>query len=125
MNSKFHPDALAEFDEAVDFYDMESEGLGQRFQREIGAWIREIEKSPKRWPLYDEEVRSFVVSVFPFVIVYGVRGLRSRDRRHAHKSRTRLLESKAQLMSKRYSRSIFSIGSRSLPSPFTTVTRSS
>jgi plasmid stabilization system protein ParE len=70
MKSKFHPDAMIEFDEAGDFYDLRSKELGERYRSHIQSSIEEIEDSPYSWPMFDEDVRRHVVDDFPFVIIY-------------------------------------------------------
>ena len=72
MKSRFHRDALIEFDEAIDYYSIESEDLGVRFRSCIRASVQRIENSPSSWPFYEGDVRRFVVNDFPFVIIYLV-----------------------------------------------------
>ena len=47
MRSAFHPDALTEFDDAIDFYDLEADGLGDRFEEYVRLAVSEIEDSPR------------------------------------------------------------------------------
>ena len=70
MRSAFHPEALAEFDEAIDFDDLESQGLGNRFEEYVQLAVTEIEESPRSWPIYEEGIRQHLVSVFPYAILY-------------------------------------------------------
>lgn len=70
MRSKFHPEALAEFDDAIDYYDIEADGFGDRFREHIRTAVTEIEESPNAWPYYDDYVRRHLVSVFPYVVLY-------------------------------------------------------
>ena len=70
MKSKFHLEAMIEFDEAGDFYSVRSEELGERFRSHIQSSIEEIEDSPHSWPMFDQDIRRYVVDEFPFVIIY-------------------------------------------------------
>lgn len=70
MKSRFHPEALFEFDEADDYYSLVSEELGERFRSQVRSTVRKIERSPRSWPIYDEEIRRCLVERFPFLIFF-------------------------------------------------------
>jgi plasmid stabilization system protein ParE len=67
---EFHPSAAAEFEAAVDWYLARSERVAGRFVDEVDRALGLISDSPRRWPMYQEGVRKFVLRRFPFVIVY-------------------------------------------------------
>ena len=70
MRVKFHPEALAEFEEAAQFYQQQSQGLGGRFAAAIESTILSIQETPRRWPIFEEDVHRRLVRVFPYAILY-------------------------------------------------------
>ncbi len=45
-------------------------GLGHRFLGELEAAVQEIERAPRRWPVYEGDVRRYLLSTFPYGIYY-------------------------------------------------------
>ena len=72
MKVKFHPEALAEFEEAALFFEQQREGLGSRFVVSVESAILLIQEAPRRWPIFEQDVRRRRVRVFPYVILYTV-----------------------------------------------------
>jgi len=70
MNVRFHPEALAEFEDAALFYEQQSDGLGGRFVGAVESAIRSIRETPGRWPSFERDIRRRRVRVFPYVILY-------------------------------------------------------
>ena len=68
-----HETAEAEINEAADFYDIESLGLGSVFIGEIERAIRYIVDSPDAAPLLRGRVRKRIMAGFPYSLVYSVR----------------------------------------------------
>jgi plasmid stabilization system protein ParE len=68
----FHPEAAREFAEAVKFYRRRSYNLGSRFDREVRAMIRKITGSPLRWRVLEEDVRRYLMRVFPYSVLYTI-----------------------------------------------------
>jgi plasmid stabilization system protein ParE len=68
-----HEAAEAEINEAADFYDLESPGLGLVFIDEIQTVIQEIAEFPEASPLIRGHVRNKVLIKFPYSLVYSVR----------------------------------------------------
>jgi toxin ParE1/3/4 len=56
MRHEFHPEAVLEFEEAVQFYKERGRKLGQRFAREIRATIVKIVTTPERWRVLEQDV---------------------------------------------------------------------
>ena len=50
MRAILHPEADREFQEAVEYYQAESQDLGIRFYREVLATLVRLESHPKAWP---------------------------------------------------------------------------
>lgn len=68
-----HEAAEAEINEAADFYDIRSPGLGTAFIDEIERGIRSISEFPEATPLIRGRVRKKIVAKFPYSLVYSVR----------------------------------------------------
>lgn len=68
-----HEAAEAEINKAVDFYDLESSGLGNMFIDEIQRAIERIAEFPEAAPLIRGRVRKKALIKFPYSLVYSVR----------------------------------------------------
>ena len=66
MSFRWHPDALEEYEDATFFYRTRENGLDARFQLLIEQAIDDICSSPEAWPIFLDEARRHVVSVFPY-----------------------------------------------------------
>lgn len=67
-----HEAAEIEINEAADFYDKESLGLGSAFLDEIEKAIKQISLLPKLAPKQGK-VRTLNLSKFPYSLMYSVR----------------------------------------------------
>ena len=67
---EYHPDADVEFDEAVEFYDEKSFGLGERFQKAVFHAVEIIRKNPETGMIWIKDTRLFLVNRFPYGIVF-------------------------------------------------------
>jgi len=68
-----HEVAEAEINEAADFYDLESAGLGNVFIDEIQRALQSIIDFPDAAPLIQVRVRKRQVSKFPYSLMYSAR----------------------------------------------------
>lgn len=68
-----HEAAEAEINEAADFYDLQSPGLGDAFLAEIERTIRSIVEFPEAAPLIQGRIRKRSIVKFPYSLVYSVR----------------------------------------------------
>ena len=66
----FHPDAEAEFDHSIEFYNKRQFGLGLDFEREIVKALSSIHHNPERWPVCNWGLRKFILHHFPYIIYY-------------------------------------------------------
>ena len=82
-----HEAAEAEINEAADFYDIESPGLGSVFIDEIQRAIGSISEFPEAAPLVRGRVRKRLVAKFPYALVYSVRPDEIRILAVAHQKR--------------------------------------
>jgi plasmid stabilization system protein ParE len=67
---RFLEDARNEFQEAAEWYEIRSEGLGERFRDLVNKKIELIKKHPERYPEKKSNFRQIVLRTFPFVIIY-------------------------------------------------------
>ena len=73
MIVEFVPQAKAELLDAVDYYDGELSGLGQRFWDDIDRHIAWIAENPELPQARDGGYRRVNLNVFPYYIAYVVR----------------------------------------------------
>ncbi len=70
MNPTLHPEADAEFLEAVRHYAEISPDLGGRFYDEVVALLNEACHHPQRYRLFEAPVRRILGTVFPYGVLY-------------------------------------------------------
>lgn len=71
MKYEFHPEAEQELVEAALRYEAEIPGLGYRFADEVERVIQLLLDHPELGSKVDDDLRHFVLSKFPFSIVYA------------------------------------------------------
>ena len=69
MRFYFHPDAEAEFDRAVEYYEQFQPGLGLEFTEEVYATISRIIQYPDAWSALSKNSRRCLVSRFPYGVI--------------------------------------------------------
>jgi hypothetical protein len=79
LHIQWHPEAKAEFDADIDWYDNREVGVGDRFESEVLVAVDMSVNCPETWPVWpgwDREpvVRIKRVNVFPYRVVYFVAG---------------------------------------------------
>lgn len=62
--------AEKELQESFDWHEEQRAGLGERFLNQIEAAITTVGNNPKLFPVKVGPYRRYVVSTFPFVLVY-------------------------------------------------------
>ncbi|PYU78573.1 MAG: hypothetical protein DMG50_27020 [Acidobacteria bacterium] len=67
---RFHPEAEAEYLEALRWYRERSPMTAVRFEAEFSRSVEKIQQAPERWPRYLGDSRRFLLHQFPFEIVY-------------------------------------------------------
>jgi len=72
MRIEFHPEALAEFRDAAEFYEKQQNRLGTRFTNAIESAIAHIGESPTSWRIIEEDVRRYLTKVFPYAVLYSI-----------------------------------------------------
>jgi toxin ParE1/3/4 len=83
----FEPAAQAELDQAADFYDLESAGLGTEFIDAVEKALRELPAFPESGPVLLGATRKLVVDRFPYSVLYWIDGERIVVSAIAHESR--------------------------------------
>lgn len=68
----FHPAALAELEEASQYYGLESEALRTRFVESVEAATKELRRFPQIGLLVREEHRRQLVRGFPYSLIYRI-----------------------------------------------------
>ncbi len=67
---RFHPDASRDVEDGLAFYLDRSLIAAERFLSEIEAALALVAEAPERWPLCRAGTRRYVMSAFPYSIVY-------------------------------------------------------
>ncbi|MBI3582575.1 MAG: type II toxin-antitoxin system RelE/ParE family toxin [Nitrospinae bacterium] len=83
----FHEDAEDELNDAADFYNLESPGLGMSFLDDIYTIIEDITMFPEAGPLLKGRVRRRVLRKFPYTVIYSLRETEIRILAVAHQKR--------------------------------------
>ncbi len=73
MKFTFHPNAKAEFDNSIDYYENRKSGLGREFADEIYEAIGRILQFPKAHSPLSSNSRRCLVSRFPYGLIYQIR----------------------------------------------------
>jgi toxin ParE1/3/4 len=72
MKFEFHPEALAEYQEAARYYAGCQKGLELRFMAAVEHAIEQIVETPNRWPVLDDEIHRCLTRVFPYAVLYSI-----------------------------------------------------
>ncbi|MBI4851689.1 MAG: type II toxin-antitoxin system RelE/ParE family toxin [Acidobacteria bacterium] len=67
-----HPDAEAELNAAIDYYEECKDGLGINFLSEVQEAFRKILQNPLAWSVVRNNFRRCLVNRFPFAVIYVV-----------------------------------------------------
>ena len=70
LNLIFHPDIATEVKTSYDWYQNQAEGLGGDFLRELETACQTIVELPDTWPMFRKHYRRFLLSKFPFPVIY-------------------------------------------------------
>jgi plasmid stabilization system protein ParE len=72
MKYVFHPDALNEYSEAVQYYSQQRTEVAQAFIDAVEDAIYRIREAPTRWTVIEEDVRRCLTRSFPYGILYTI-----------------------------------------------------
>ena len=65
---KIDPDALMDIQDAGDWYNKQSDGLGNRFQKQVKQQINALKINAKKYSIRYNDVRCMTIKKFPFLI---------------------------------------------------------
>lgn len=64
--------ARQELVDAVQFYEIEFDGLGKRFHHEVKKAVQRISQYPTAWSVESGEIRKCLLHKFPFKLLYSI-----------------------------------------------------
>ncbi|WP_198262613.1 type II toxin-antitoxin system RelE/ParE family toxin [sulfur-oxidizing endosymbiont of Gigantopelta aegis] len=67
---KFHPEVATDIKESFDWYQKQADGLGDDFLNELESAYQAVSEMPNTWPKFQNNFRRFLLSKFPFSIIY-------------------------------------------------------
>ncbi len=70
MKFGFHPEARVEYREAAAFYEGRRRGLGSAFSFQMEFALSEILHTPKKFLIFEGDVRICRIQTFPFAILF-------------------------------------------------------
>ena len=70
MKINIHELAAKEFDEAIDWYENQSKGLGKRFRKSVVEQIKKIKKNPNWFLIEDDNIYKAYIPKFPYKILF-------------------------------------------------------
>ncbi|MBS1255470.1 MAG: hypothetical protein MAG581_01277 [Deltaproteobacteria bacterium] len=66
----FHPDVEEEITASYNWYEIQSEGLGEDFLKDLENAFQTIKELPETWPKFQYDFRRYILSRFPFSVIY-------------------------------------------------------
>jgi len=72
MEIEFLEQAYLEYQEAIDYYELQFEGLSKKFIDEITRVLEIAKKYPKSFSNYSGHTKKAVLNKFPFNVIYAV-----------------------------------------------------
>jgi toxin ParE1/3/4 len=69
---EFHPEALAEFRAAAEYYEQQQTGLGERFANAVEMAVAHIAAAPESWRIFEDDIRRCLTKVFPYAVLYSI-----------------------------------------------------
>ncbi len=66
----FHPDIGLEVKASYEWYQNQADGLGEDFLSELETAYQAISELPDTWPKFQLSFRRFLLSKFPFSVIY-------------------------------------------------------
>ncbi|MGZ4969034.1 MAG: type II toxin-antitoxin system RelE/ParE family toxin [Methylobacter sp.] len=67
---RFHPEVSSEIKASYVWYQNQAGGLGDDFLNELESAYQAIIEFPQTWPFFDSGFRRFLLSKFPFSVIY-------------------------------------------------------
>lgn len=73
MRVEFHPEALAEFRAAAEYYEQQQTGLGGRFVNAVEMAVAHIAAAPEFGRVIEDDIRRCLTKVFPYAVLYSIK----------------------------------------------------
>ena len=70
LELKFHPDVASEIKSSYLWYQSQANGLGEDLLDELESAYEAIIELPDVWPLFQKGFKRYLLSQFPFSIIY-------------------------------------------------------
>ncbi len=70
MKIKIHELAAQEFDEAIEWYELQAKGLGKRFKKSVANQLKKIKQNPDWFLIEAENIYKAYIPKFPYKILY-------------------------------------------------------
>lgn len=64
--------ASKELDDATHYYEIEFEGLGKQFRKEVRKAAKIISEYPEAWSVERGDVRKYLLHKFPYKLLYSI-----------------------------------------------------
>ena len=74
MRIEFLPEAKDELDEAVEYYELQVDGLGDTFKDIAKSTIKRIATFPTAWSMVRPNIRKCIMHKFPYNVLYSIEG---------------------------------------------------
>lgn len=72
MRIEFHPEALAEFKEAAQYYAGCQQHLKLRFIAAVEVVLSRIQQNPEWARIFEDDIRRSLTHVFPYAVLYSI-----------------------------------------------------
>ena len=69
-NVYFHPEVARDIGESFVWYESQAKGLGDDFINELESAYETITELPGVWPLFKKGFRRYILTRFPFAVIY-------------------------------------------------------
>lgn len=70
MKINIHELAAKEFDEAIEWYEIQAKGLGRRFKKSVIGQLKKIKQEPNWFLIETENIHKAYVPKFPYKILF-------------------------------------------------------
>lgn len=72
MKIEFLPEAKAELDDAIEYYELQVKGLGATFKSIAKSTVKRIATFPTAWTEIRPNIRRCIMHKFPYNVLYSI-----------------------------------------------------
>ena len=72
MRIEFHPEALAEFKDAAQYYVGCQENMELRFIAAVESVLDRIQQNPQWGRIFEDDIRRSLTHIFPYAVLYSI-----------------------------------------------------